>query len=535
MEFAEFVDRHVETIAPLEKEGALAYWEAATTGDEEKFDRYSELLIELERIYTDAEDFEYVKGVRESGKLEDQELVRTADLLYLRYLGNQVDPALLEKMVELGSIVENKFQVYRAEVDGKRMTSNEVNRALRKSTDSDYRRRVWEASKRVGSVVEKDIMKLVALRNESARHLGYKNYYVMSLELNEQSEEQLLRIFEELDALTKEPFLAMKAELDAELASSYGIDSKEMRPWHYHDPFFQEAPVTQMIALDRFYKDADPVELAKTFFGSIGMEVGDILSASDLYEREGKNPHAFCTDIDREGDIRVLANMKDDNYWMETILHELGHGVYDKYIARELPYLLRMYTHICLTEASAMYFGRLSQDPVWMRHALGLEENEVEELSIAVHRSLRMKQLIFARWCQTMFHFERELYRNPDQDLNKLWWDVVERCQFITRPEGRDEPDWASKIHIVISPVYYHNYMLGELFASQLQRYVVVEVLKGSGDHADIYGRAEVGRFFMEKFYGPGNTTDWLSHVERVTGEPLTARHYARQFVEETP
>lgn len=41
-----------------------------------------------------------------------------------------------------------------------------------------------------------------------------------------------------------------------------------------------------------------------------------------------------------------------------------------------------------------------------------------------------------------------------------------------------------------------------------------------------------MGRFFIDEFYGPGNTVDWLSHVERVTGEPLTARHFARQFVE---
>ena len=533
MEFAEFVDEHIETIAPLEKEGALAYWEAATTGDEEKFERYSELQLELERIYTDREDFEYVKGVKESGRLKDARLGRTADLLYLRYLGNQVDHEILEKMVELSSVVENKFQVFRAEVDGRRMTANEVNRALRESRDNEYRKKVWEASKRVGTVVEGDIKELVRLRNESARQLGYENYYVMSLELSEQSEEQLLRIFDELESLTREPFLSMKAELDVELAARYGIEPEEMRPWHYHDPFFQEAPVTGAIDLDRFYKGTDPVEIARVFFESIGMDVVDILSASDLYEREGKNPHAFCTDIDREGDIRILANMKDDNYWMETILHELGHGVYDKYVARDLPYLLRMYPHLCLTEASAMYFGRLSQDPIWMSHALGLSREEVEELSVAVRKSLRMKQLIFARWCQTMFHFERELYRNPDQDLNKLWWDTVERCQFLTRPEERDEPDWASKIHIVISPVYYHNYMLGELVASQLQRYVVATVLDGSGDHADVYGREEVGRFFMDEFYGPGNTADWLTHVERVTGEQLTARHFARQFVEE--
>jgi len=535
MQFKEFVDKHVAEIAPLERESAVAYWEAATTGDEKKFERYSELVLELEKVYTDSLEFEFVKKAKDSGGLRDNHLTRTADLLYLRYLGNQIDPELIKRMVELGSQVENKFQIYRAEVDGKRMTANEVYQVLRESIDDGYRRKVWEASKRVGPVVLDDIKELVELRNESARRLGYENYYVMSLELSEQSEEQLVRIFEELDALTKEPFLELKAELDRELAARYGIEPEEMRSWHYNDPFFQEAPLTEELDLDRYYRGTDPVETARAFYASIGMDVDDILSASDLYEREGKNPHAFCTDIDRKGDIRILANMKDDNYWMETILHELGHGVYDKYVARDLPYLLRMYPHLCLTEASAMYFGRLSQDPVWMKHALGLEEKDVEELSVAIRRSLRMKQLIFARWCQTMFHFERALYRDPDQDLNGLWWDIVERYQFITRPEGRDEPDWASKIHIVISPVYYHNYMLGELVASQLQHHVVTKVLNGSGDQADIYGKGEVGAFFIEKYYGPGNTMDWLAHIERVTGEPLTARHFARQFVEETP
>ncbi len=535
MEFKEFVERHVAEIAPLEKESALAYWEAATTGDEKKFDRYSELVLELEKVYTDPSEFDFVRKVRDSGALRDDHLERTADLLYLRDLGNQIDPDLIKQMVDLGSRVENKFQIFRAEVDGTRMSSNEVYQILRESNDGAYRRKVWEASKLVGPVVLDDIRELVKLRNESARRLGYDNYYVMSLVLSEQSEGQLVGIFEELDALTREPFKQLKAELDGELAARYGIDPEDIRPWHYHDPFFQEAPVTGELDLDRYYKGRDPVEIARTFYASIGMDVDDILSASDLYEREGKNPHAFCTDIDRAGDIRILANMKDDNNWMETILHELGHGVYDKYVDRSLPYLLRMYPHLCLTEASAMYFGRLSQDPVWMKHALGLDEKDVDELSVAVRKSLRMKQLIFARWCQTMFHFERAFYRDPDQDLNALWWDVVERYQLVTRPEGRDEPDWASKIHIVISPVYYHNYMLGELVASQLQHHVVTKVLNGSGDHADIYGKSEVGAFFVERYYGPGNTMDWLSHIERVTGEPLTARHFARQFVEEAP
>ena len=54
-----------------------------------------------------------------------------------------------------------------------------------------------------------------------------------------------------------------------------------------------------------------------------------ILDRSDLFPRPGKNQHAFCIDIDREGDVRVLANVEHDRYWADTMMHELGHGAYD--------------------------------------------------------------------------------------------------------------------------------------------------------------------------------------------------------------
>ncbi len=57
-----------------------------------------------------------------------------------------------------------------------------------------------------------------------------------------------------------------------------------------------------------------------------------------------------------------------------------------------------------------------------------------------------------------MLRFEMGLYQQPDQDLNKLWWDLVEKYQNIRRPPARDyeAADWASKIHVVSAPVYYH-------------------------------------------------------------------------------
>ena len=78
-----------------------------------------------------------------------------------------------------------------------------------------------------------------------------------------------------------------------------------------------------------------------------------------------------------------------------------------------------------------------------------------------------------------MFRFEKALYDDPDQDLNALWWDIVERYQMVKRPEGRNAPDYASKIHIVSAPAYYHNYLLGQLFADQVLHAIARDVLGG--------------------------------------------------------
>jgi len=50
----------------------------------------------------------------------------------------------------------------------------------------------------------------------------------------------------------------------------------------------------------------------------------DIIARSDLYEKPGKSPHAFCTNLNRADDIRVLCNLKPNAYWADTTIHEIG-------------------------------------------------------------------------------------------------------------------------------------------------------------------------------------------------------------------
>jgi peptidyl-dipeptidase A len=532
LQMQEFISVHVQKIKPMEKEANLAYWNAAISGKAKDYDKVSKLMLELRRVYSDPCDFAFLKGTKESGQVKSPELARQLDVLYNAYLENQIEPDLLKQIVDLSTEIEKKFSTFRSTIAVQKVTDNEIKEILKTENNSAKRKQAWLASKQVGAAVADDLIQLVKLRNQAAKKLGFDNFHTLSLTTTEQDVKELDKIFNELYELTNEPFAELKADLDRILASKYGIAATKLMPWHYHDPFFQETPLVYELDLDVYYKNKDVKELAVRFYDSIGLSVNSILANSDLYEREGKNPHAFSTDIDREGDVRILCNLKNNEAWMETILHELGHAVYDKYHGQGVPYILREPAHSFTTEAIAMFFGRLSRNPVWMQQMLQLNDQQREEIEKVSDKYAQLKQMIFVRWAMVMYDFEKHLYANPDQDLNSLWWDMVEKYQLVKRPPGRNKPDWAAKIHFTIAPCYYHNYVLGELLASQLHHHLVYKVWELKSDkNVSFVGQEKVGEFLTKKVFEPADLYYWNDMIERATGEPLTPKYFVAQFV----
>ena len=528
----EFITAHVKRVKPMMIDSALANWKAANTGDPKDYDRFGKLQLKVRQVYSSPKDFALVKEMKQFNQIEKPIIARQIDILYNSYLTNQMEPKLLKKIVELGTEIEKNFSTFRGDIDGKKVTDNEIKEILKTETDSAERKKAWLASKQVGPVVAGDIIRLVKLRNQAAHNVGFDNFHTLSLTASQQNVKELDKIFEELDKLTRKPFSHLKADLDRTLAAMYGINVTEIMPWHYHDPFFQTTPMVYDLNLDVYYEDTDVRQLTVKFYEGIGLSVESILDNSDLYEREGKNPHAFCTDIDRQGDVRILCNIKNNEPWMETMLHECGHAVYDKYHDPEVPFLLREPAHIFTTEAIAMFFGRLSGNAAWMQQMLGLSDAQRMEIEKISRKYAQLKQLIFARWDLVMYNFEKELYRDPGQDLNSLWWEMVEKYQFVKRPKGRHEPDWAAKIHFAIAPCYYHNYMLGELFASQLHNYIVTNTLHLESDEVVSYvNQKKAGQFLREKVFEPGSVYHWNEMIERATGEKLTPKYFVVQFV----
>jgi peptidyl-dipeptidase A len=529
-EAKDFVTQHEKKIEPLEIEIGKAWWNANVTGKDEDFAKKEESENKLNEALADTKQFDRLKKIYDA-QISDATLKREIDLLYLQYLEKQIDPGLMKRMTAKANTIEKAFNVFRAKVGGKELTDGEVRQILTKSKDSKERREAWEASKKVGADVENDLRDLVRLRNDAAAKLGFPDYHAMQLHLSELKQADVLKLFDELDTLTREPFANAKKEIDAKLAKDYSLQPDELRPWHYHDPFFQEPPAIYDVDLNAPFASADIQKICREFYTGIGLPIDDVLKRSDLFEKSGKSPHAFCTDIDRVGDVRVLANIRPTEYWMSTMLHELGHSVYSsKNIPEKLPYVLRSDAHIMCTEGVAMMFERFSKDGEWLA-AFNIPVADKAAYSAAGARMRRDRLLIFSRWAQVMFRFEKELYRDPSQDLNKLWWDLVEKYQLLKRPEGRNAPDYASKIHIVSAPAYYHNYLLGQLFACQLHAAIIRDALGKSDPANTIYTREpKVGQFMKDKVFSQGRLRSWNDLTKYATGEELNPKAFAIEF-----
>lgn len=528
MQMQAFIDRHLVVVAPLQRESNLAAWELQTTSSESAKERSAQLSAQVAKVYANAEEYAFLKALPVS-ELHNPLLARQHALLLNSYLGFQMDEQVIEEIIGLEVDIEEQFNTHRALVNDEPVSDNAIDDILIRSNDSSLRRETWLASKTVGSEVAGKVRQLARLRNREAHRLGFASYYTMSMQLQEVDEARLFALLDDLKTQSDPIWHVYKAELDAELAARFYIAPDEVRPWHYANRFFQD-PGPGEANLDRFFEGKNLEALTSDFFVTIGLPVNDLLQIADLYEREGKCQHAFCMDVDHAGDVRVLCNCRANERWMGTMLHEFGHAVYDKFTDADLPFLLREPAHIMTTESIALFMGRLTKNADWLHRYAGVDAGEAERIASGARREMRDHLLVFMRWCFVMAHFERELYRDPEQDLDALWWRFVEEYQNLACPSDARIPGmWASKIHLASSPVYYHNYLLGEMLASQLLHHINAVILAGEPKEALISSH-KVGTYMQEQLFKPGAIRGWEEWLEHATQEPLNPRYFVAQL-----
>jgi len=513
-----FLEAYEALVRPLTIQHARAYWDFSCSGKPEAQDVVLDTEEQLSDIHASASVYSALLGWREEA--EDQPLLaRQLQVLLPEYRKAQVDEGLRKRLIRLSLKIEETWSLFRPELGGQRVSSNELDRVLLDETDEARRREAWQATRAIGGRVQDWVRSLVDLRNQQAQELGFSDYYALALDDEAMSPETTDVLLEELCDKTDLAWARLKESLDAEHAARRGKTPDELMPWDFDDRFLQSLPRHDSgVSLDAWFSPTAIQRHAQGYYRSIGLPIDRLWAASDMLPRDTKYPHAFCIGIDSPTDVRVLCNLDGTARWMETTLHEFGHALYNSHIDPQLPWLLRESAHTFITEAVAMFFGRLAKEPSWLEHVAGVPAEQAER----VHESQRANQLVFVRWALVVSLFERAMYADPSVDLNALWGDRVGRLQGLRRPEGWDEPDWASKVHIACYPAYYQNYLLGELLASQFQN-----ALQERG--ADASNPRAVGSFFKQLF-SLGQSLPWSQTVQQHTGQPLAASHWLEHF-----
>jgi len=518
------VDEFVREIAPLERAARAAQWEAMTGGGPALYREYEEGMVAYRRALSDPARLGAVRNLLARRNELTPLLRRRLEVVESLLAAHRAETADVDERVAAETRIEQAFSDHRGTA-GAAVTMNDVAAILRTSRDRTARRAAWETQKSVGDAVAAPMRRLMALRNRMARGAGYLNWWDMQIRVAELDPDQLLETFDELAAVTDAPFAAAKDTMDAAVAADLGIALDDLAPWDYSDPFFQEVPVQALPALDA-PAVAEPVAGARACLEDLGFSPGPVLDRSSLYEAPGKNPHAFTSDLDRLGDVRVLANIKPTLQWHLTLLHELGHAAYTTGISRNLPWELRREAHSLTTEGVALLFESLADDAGYLHRRVGLSEADAAALAVNRREARRLRLLVFSRWCQVVVRFEAAAYANPEGDLDGLWWDLVERYQGIRCPERRQSPDWASKIHIAVAPVYYQNYLLGQAFAAQLRA-----SLSDAADGGPWFAAPDLASRLTAGLFEAGASRPWPEAIERATGTRLGMGHLLAEML----
>ena len=281
--------RLTDRLAPLERDLHRAFWAASTDARPETSATRQRAEEAWLAALGDPELFAEVQGaLAAAGAAGTGPYARRAlEQANLDLLANQIPEGDRAELVTLQAKVEHAFSTVRGRVGGRELANNELERILADSTDPAERRAAWEAGKQVGAAVADDVLALVELRNRVARERGYRDWFAFALAAGDIDEAWLERMLDEVEAATREPFLAAKAALDARQSARFGVAVEDLYPWHYGDLFFQRYDGEGEADLGPLLEGTDTVKLTVTTYDGMGLETRHLLERSDLHPRPG--------------------------------------------------------------------------------------------------------------------------------------------------------------------------------------------------------------------------------------------------------
>ena len=457
------------------------------------------------------------------------------------------NPELVTKRVEVETKQASILNSFEFKLNGQKITANEIDNKLEKSTDLNERKSVWEASKESGPALKPNLVVLRDLRNGVAKEMKYPDYFALQVSNYGMSTEEMLKMLDDWMATLRPLYLQLHTWAKYKLADKYHQPVPKKIPAHWiPNRWAQEWPgLVEAANIDKYFEGRKPewiIKTAEQFYTGLGFSAlpKTFWERSDLYplppdSKRKKNTHASCWHVDLENDIRSLQSVEPNARWFFTAHHELGHGYYFKaYTRPEVPYLLRLGAAPGFPEGVGELIALASsQVPYLQSRGVLPADFKPDTTGFLLNDALSQAIPFIYFSCGVMPHWEADIYAHnlaPDQ-WNARWWKYVADFQGVEPPSPRGEEfcDAATKTHINDNPAYYYNYAFATVFKFQLHDYIARKILHQPVQSCNYADNKEVGRW-LESILKKGGTEDWRKVLKEATGEDISTRAMMEYF-----
>ncbi|GJG87109.1 angiotensin-converting enzyme [Gemmatimonadetes bacterium T265] len=549
-----FVDSAESQLAALTVKANRAQWVAATfiTDDTEQLsaDATERVDVATQQLALAARRFD--------GVALPADVRRKLTLLKLLLVAPPPsDPAKATELTRLGVGLEAEYgrgaycrrgalgQPATAAGDSTCYEINALSRALAESHDPAVLLDAWQGWHAVARPMRPRYERFVALSNEGARELGFRDAGAMWRASYDMPPEQFSAELERLWQQVRPLYVSLHAYVRTRLNQQYGeavVPKDGMIPAHLLGNMWAQewgnvyplvappagAPSADVTALlkARGYDQRRMMRTAEGFFTSLGFAPlpATFWERSMIVKPRDREVvcHASAWDVDSKNDVRIKMCAEATGEDFVTMHHELGHNFYQRAYSGQ-PFLFENGANDGFHEAIGDAVA-LSITPDYLTRigllAPGAAPSAAADTGALLRQALDKVAflpfgLLIDQWRWKVFSGEV-----TPANYNRAWWDLRARYQGVAPPVARTEADFdpGAKFHVPANTPYT-RYFLARVLQFQFYR----AMCRAAGQtgplyRCSFYGSKEAGAR-LARMLEAGESRPWQETLYAMTGE----------------
>jgi peptidyl-dipeptidase A len=204
--------------------------------------------------------------------------------------GPMTNPELVGKRVAAETKQASLMNGFEFKLNGQKITANEIDNKLEKTTDLAERKAVWEASKEIGPALKQNLVTLRDLRNGVAKEMKYSDYFSLQVAAYGMTTDEMLKMLDDWMATLRPLYLQLHTWAKYKLAEKFHQPVPKKIPAHWvSNRWAQEWPgLVEAANIDKYFEGRKPewiIKTAEQFYTGLGFSPlpQSFWEKSDLY------------------------------------------------------------------------------------------------------------------------------------------------------------------------------------------------------------------------------------------------------------